>query len=362
MTGVSLGRRFATQPNALNAVRLALAACVIVWHSYSVTGHSYLPDHVERIMADLPVDAFFAISGFLICRAWQRHPHLGRFTLARTRRLLPGLWACLLVTAFVIAPVGTAAAGHDPLTLTGRWDYVLGNASTWVTSWGIDGGPTGVPRPGSWDGSLWSLGYEAACYIGVAVLGVTGLLRPRVMLAAAVACWAFGAILTGSGVPSSGLPAYVGPRTGLMFACGALLWMHRDRIPVTRALAAASTALIVVGAATPNYRLLAAPAVAYLCMTVALWLGQHPRLQLDHDLSYGLYVYGFPIQQALILAGVTTAWLPFAAASLACTLPAAALSWFLVEHPAIGTRQRATSPTPSPAHRLADPASSSNTS
>src|SRR3712207_6577794 len=117
-----------------------------------------MPGWLERFSGDIAVDAFFAISGFLIVRAWMRQPDLFRYLTARAARILPGLWACLLVTAFVVAPSLTS------VTTAGQWGYVLAGADTWSPWFGIDGGPIGVPLPGAWNGSLWSLGYETGCY------------------------------------------------------------------------------------------------------------------------------------------------------------------------------------------------------
>lgn len=332
MTGVTLGARFESSPNGLNAIRLVLAGTVVVWHAYALAGHAYLPAPAEQLLGDVPVDAFFAISGFLICRAWTRRPELRRFAEARARRILPGLWACLVVTAFVIAPLATGS-----LDVGASARFVLGNASSWVTQWSIDGGPSGVPVAGAWNGSLWSLGYEAACYIAVAALGIAGLLRRHLMLWITCGFWLAGLAMAVVGLESEfGLLRV--PRIGLMFACGALLWLYRDHLRLTSGLALASLTLVAVGAFAPDYRLVAAPAVAYLALHVSLTLRRWPRMVLTNDLSYGLYVYAFPVQQALLLAGITTGWAAFAVVSLACTLPIAAASWFMVERPALRGR------------------------
>ena len=337
--------QFETQPNALNALRLVLALTVIVWHSHALAGHTEVAAPLAQLLGYLPVDAFFAVSGFLICGAWVRSPDLGRYLWARARRILPGLWVCLLLTAFVIAPVATAAAGQTPLTAAGQWSFVVENAATWRVSTSIDSGPVGVPHTGDWNGSLWSLGYEAACYLAVAALGVAGLLRRRVLAGLTVTFWVLSAAMASAGVPALFGVLRV-PRVGLMFGCGALLWAYRDRIPLDRRLAAASVGLVAVGSLTPDYRLLGAPAVAYLALFAGLRFGRHRRLALSNDVSYGTYVYAFPLQQALLLAGFTTAWLPFALASAAVTVPVAAASWFLVERPMLrlGRRQRSEQP------------------
>ena len=59
----------------------------------------------------------------------------------------------------------------------------------------------------------------------------------------------------------------------------------------------------------------------------------------ETDISYGTYVYGFVIQQALLLCGVSLGWAPFAALSTVVTLAAATVSWIVIERPALGRRR-----------------------
>lgn len=334
----TIGSRFGADPNALNFVRLVLALQVVVWHAYALRSGTWLPERLELLSGDIAVDGFFAVSGFLICRSWCRNPNLLRFVEARATRLLPGLWVCLIVTAFVIAPLATHAAGDPGISLRGQLEFVLGNATTWVNAWGIDGGPIGVSHPGAWNGSLWSLSWEVGAYAALAIVGVFALLRGRVVLwlAAAFWLWAFALVVSGSWVVNSGHWVWLFPRTGLMFACGALLYVFRDRIPMSRLLAVVAVALVAAGvAATPSYRVIAAPAIAYLCLYVGIELGRFSRLVLRQDLSYGVYIYAFPVQQALLMAGVGgIGWAAFTALSVICILPLAAASWFLVERPA----------------------------
>lgn len=335
-SGKALGHQFAVQPNGLTFLRLCLTLEVLVWHAYALQGDTFLPDRLERFVAELAADSFFALSGFLVCRSWSARPDVGTFVRARARRLLPGLWTCLLLTAFVIAPVAAWCAGSAGPTLHGRWQYVVGNADTWATTWGIDGGPVGVPWPGAWNGSLWSIGYEVAAYLVVLALGAVGLLRPFLVTGVTATCWSCCVLVDAAGGGHTATAWWLGPHSGLLFACGALLWVNRDRVPVTGSLGALAAVLVLVGALTPDPAFVAAPGLAYLCLTGGLWLGRFPRLVLRMDLSYGAYLYGFPVQQGLLVAGVSLGWLGFSALSVVVVLPLAALSWRFVERPAFG--------------------------
>jgi peptidoglycan/LPS O-acetylase OafA/YrhL len=302
------------------------------------------------------VDGFFAISGLLICRAWLNHPNLFPFVLARARRILPGLWVCLGVTAFLIVPLVSFVAGEPVPSSGAAWSYLHANAGVWVNQWDISGTPQGLTNS-AWNGSLWTLVWECFCYLAVAVLGVLRILRPRVVLGIAVTFWSYSMALELLGVASEEGPTWqwMPQRAGLMFAVGAVLWCYRDQILVDGRLAAAAAAMIPLSVMlVGNYRVLAAPAVAYLCIFGALKLGRHPAAVLSNDVSYGVYIYAFPIQQSLLLLGLgRLPWIAFLALSAVSVAPVAIASWLLVERPV--TRRRSERGTAASSARVAPP-------
>lgn len=337
-----LGRRFDTRPNALNLIRLVLAATVILWHAGIHGGHPLPPRPLTQLLGYVPVDGFFAISGFLIARSLRADRDLRAYATRRFLRIFPGYWGCLVVTAFVIAPLASLSAGTS-LSLQGRVTYVLGNLSTVILAPGIDGGPGGVAHPGVWNLSFWTLAWEVGCYVVLGLLCVVGFLRARVVAATAIALWALALALFTSGFGVNWYLPYIGEvaRLGLMFFCGVLTFLLRDRIPVSGRLAAAAAGVLIVSLTVlPDYRVGAAPALTYLLFWAALELGRHERLVLHHDFSYGTYIYGGSVQQAMFLAGAGATWLGSVVWTLACVAPLAVASWFLVERPALRRRPR----------------------
>jgi peptidoglycan/LPS O-acetylase OafA/YrhL len=344
-----LGQVFDSGSNALNALRLALAAEVMLWHSWLITGR-LPPAATVQLLFSVGVDGFFAISGFLIARSWLRNPQIREYLVARALRILPGFYVCLGVTAFVLAPISVAIQGGSAteLVLSGApIDYVLKNSAVAIFKLDVGGTPSGIPAPGAWNSSLWSLIYEVVCYLGVAVLGVVGLARRRWHPIPILALAVFGATL---------LPplTYRWPwtieqctvRAVIMFAAGALLYQFRDVIPARWSLVAASVAAVLAaGVLLPDYRIVAAIPLAY-AVVVSGALVHNERLRLRTDLSYGVYIYAFPIQQMLAVCGLAGLG-PFAffGVTAAATLPFAAASWFLVERPMIAMRSRLKSAT-----------------
>lgn len=125
----------------------------------------------------------------------------------------------------------------------------------------------------------------------------------------------------------------------IMFLAGALLYLYRDKIPANWTLVVLSVVIVAVSMFLPDYRLLGALPLAYVII-VSGALIRHKRLQLHTDLSYGVYIYSFPLQQLLLIAGLSAPPLLFAVVSTIVTLPVAALSWFLVEKPSLTLKAR----------------------
>lgn len=354
-----LGPEFDPRRNALNAWRLMLASGVILNHSWPLTGRrlAFLP--AERLIGDVWVDGFFAVSGFLITWSWFRNPRLRDYFAARGLRILPALWACLAVTAFVIAPIALAIQGGPAVKLLlsrEPIEYVLKNCAVVVLQGDVGGTPTGVPVPRMWDGPLWTLAFEVMCYIAIAVLGVVGLLRRRWLIPVALALALYWSALLPPPSGIVGQRAVTGQqidvataallvegetaRFAVMFLTGALLYQFRNVIPARWSLVALSIVIVLAGSLLPNYRLVAAIPLAY-AIIVSGTLIHHKRLSLRTDLSYGVYIYAFPMQQVLVICGLASLNVfVFTVAAFIATVPLAAASWFAVEKPAISLKSR----------------------
>jgi peptidoglycan/LPS O-acetylase OafA/YrhL len=99
-----LGYRFAEGRNSLNAIRLLLAAMVIVSHSWWLGGYGTEPQPGGVKLGSWAVIGFFGISGYLITRSRIQASSALSYCRARFLRIFPGLAACVAVVAFVIAP------------------------------------------------------------------------------------------------------------------------------------------------------------------------------------------------------------------------------------------------------------------
>ena len=335
---VTLESEFDPRANALNAIRLILASGVILWHAGQLSGRVVGLWPAHQLGEQIFVDGFFAISGFLIARAWMRDPTWWRFLAARGLRIYPAFWACLAVIAFVIAPIANGrSSGQAPWSTvtTANLGYVTHNFTLVMNQHDIGGTPVGVPFPGVWDGSLWSLAWEFACYLGILALGVLGLLRRAYAVVGL-----YVVVVLASIVYVGGPTGTIALRLATMFLAGTLVYLARRHIPATWWMVAVAWVVVLAAMFLPDYRVVAAIPLAIALLVTGAKV-RHRRLRLEDDVSYGVYVYGWPVQQTLMTFGAG-AWSValFGLISVLATLPLAVASWFLLEKRVMRLRPR----------------------
>lgn len=350
---MKLEQVFDRQHNALTLWRLILAIGVVFYHSWPLTGREIAYEPIVRLLSNIFADGFFAISGFLITAAWMRRPYLKEYWASRVLRIFPALWVCLLVIAFVIAPI-TAKIQNTPISLSAELGYVINNALLNVAYIGIDGTPADVPFPGVWNGSIWTLFFVLLCDVMVSVLGFLGLLKRRWVIPTLFVLATIWAAYVSYTPPMFSWPQMLA-RFFVVFLAGAMFYQYQDRIPARWSLVVLSAVIVMASGFTQNYRVIGALPLAYAIIVSGALVR---RARLRNDLSYGVYIYAFPIQQML-----ATFWLVrlnpvvFFVIATAATLPVAASSWFVVEKraTALKTRIFRRSPLPAAAQRPMTP-------
>lgn len=333
----AFGKRLDPRGNSLNLIRLFLALLVLFAHSWHIVGAGGGPGFRGENLGGWAVAGFFGISGYLIT-ASRFSNRIGTYLVHRAARIFPGFIVCLAVMAFVFAPIAYALQ-HGSLrgffsTPTTPLNSIIGNLPLRITSYDIAGTPAGVPYPGAWNGSLWTLYFEFLCYLLIAMIGFIPIVKktPWPIIGAflvSVALWANVAAIT----PFADIEMLV--RLVPYFLGGAVVQVLSSRIGIHRiggpfALVAAALMIYFV----PGYGAqLAAPFFTYGLLWISTWLPQ-PSIIGRHDISYGAYIYAFPVQQLLAVFGAYhwgVWWFTLAATLL--TIPFAAASWLFVERP-----------------------------
>lgn len=318
--------------NSFNAIRLLLAWAVLTSHSWPLSGAGDDPSVHGQSLGAFAVVGFFAISGYLISESRSRLS-LARFAWHRFLRIFPGYWAMLIITAFVLAPAVSVPAG-ERWTAHASVRYLLGSFTTRLYTFSIEGTllntPYGSsPSGGPWNGSIWTLYLELLCYAAVGAVLLPRSVRAR--------SWPLVVLLAGLvtlelvAPPTSGTPGLLLP-LAIPFAAGSALWGLRDRHIFRWEFALVAAALTALSLPTGSFAALGSPALGYLL----LWAGQTfpTGLARRNDISYGVYIYAFPLQQVAADLGVRGP-LPLLLVTSALVVPIAFASWRLVERPAL---------------------------
>lgn len=343
--------------NAIGALRLVLAGLVLYSHAYMLGGFGseWLADWSRGTIGagTVAVQGFFALSGWLVATSWRRQPHLGRYLWHRFLRIAPALWVCLVVTAFVFTPLlwWLSPGPRTPFfTLEpSAFGYLWHNLFLPRTQLAIGPYPSGGPWTGDWNGSLWTLFYEGAAYLIAAGLGLCGLLnrwrQTGTLLIAGFLLLHVVAALFPSLLPGRILRLYDTPGKVLTlhFLAGAAwaAWPEATAALLRRWwLALGAAALLVLSWPTLIHPWLSpfvlAPSLIWAAWNLPLrdiesWAGG--------DYSYGLYLYGYPVQQMLAEFQVHhLGFAPYLAASISISFLLAVASWHLCEKRALALK------------------------
>ncbi len=329
--------------NNIQLLRLLAAAAVMLFHSYVFTGNmGDDPVFVATRTTDssvIGVGCFFVLSGFLVTRSWLTRPGLLAFAAARALRIYPALFVAVALS-IALAATATAVPWRTFITSSVTFDFAWRNALAWEVRYVLPGAFVDNPYREAVNGSLWTLPVELRLYIAVAIAGMAGLLaradRCAALLVALVALFAW----KPEWLPLE--PQSVGVRNlALLFGIGALAYVTRDRVPLSLTAFAVAVALFIVnpwGVGRGPWFILT---LAYGTLVLAY----HPRIQWHAynrvgDYSYGLYVYAFPVQQTIVAHVPGLAPIELFGVSFAVTLALAALSWHVLERPALALKAR----------------------
>jgi peptidoglycan/LPS O-acetylase OafA/YrhL len=334
--------------NSIGFLRLLFAIVVLWAHGFQMAGYGFDPiirvTHGLFTGGTLAVGGFFVLSGFLITRSYEQLQNSGRFLWHRILRIFPAYWICLLVTAFGFGVLAYSfqygkVAGylHSP---DGPWSYIFGNALLVITQTNIANLLPNLPFAEHINASLWTLQWEFLCYLSVMALGIIGVIarRPAAVLFATVCLTLF----VGSVMwlfPNFRIVETA--KIGILFVyfgLGASAYLYRSRVLIDLRLCIVAAVGAVLALPTAAGGLIVPIAIAYATVYLAV---RFPVRSIERvaDLSYGMYIYGFPIEKLLTMYGAGAWGLPaYFVAALAITSCFAAVSWFLIERPAMSLK------------------------
>ncbi len=325
--------------NNFDSVRLIAAAAVIYGHAHPLTRTADAAFWGNSVQS-FGVKVFFVISGFLIAASWLSDPNPFRYFSKRALRIFPALAVVVALSALVLGPLVTTLPLSSYLANPRVAAYFSNVALR--PSYDLPGVFDRLPYPGAVNGSLWSLPVEFAMYVMFPMLCALGVkLRVRWLPAlATVALCGWSLYWNRAGVAH---PTVVIYGTSLASALDAapyfLLGASYQFYGLRRFLSpVVALGLLGIGIFLQPSTALAMELGQYLLAPYAILsfaLVPAPvfsRAGRWGDFSYGLYLYGFPLQQTVnfLWPRPMTALQNAAIAGLAALL-FAVLSWHLVE-------------------------------
>ncbi|QRM27830.1 acyltransferase [Microvirga sp. VF16] len=343
LRGISVDDALKQPHNHFATLRLGLAIAVVISHAFSVTT-GILTDEPLTVstgftLGEHVVNGFFAISGFLVTMSFDRRGWRD-YAVARTLRIAPGLIVAVLAVSLLLGAAMTTLPLGEYLQSPGLRRFITATLTSFKSSIALPGvfadNPFTFPM-----GTVWTLKYEGICYVGVLVFGLVGLLRSRIAALALVAGLAVG--LAGLDLlrPDASKSMETALRLPLIFAFGGALYIWRDHARLSGLLVLMLFLATWLSSGTFLYKTMLFVGSAY----GILWLALSPLVtrfayEPTADLSYGTYLYGWPIQQSLHVLWPKAAASVLLMPSLTITLLVAALSWYLFEKPALGLKAR----------------------
>jgi peptidoglycan/LPS O-acetylase OafA/YrhL len=330
------------RPSGFDYLRLFLSIAVIAWHGiivcYGRPAESPFWTGPLRPLVCFILPSFFALSGFLVAGSLERNT-IPAFLTLRALRIFPALAVEVLISALIIGPLLTTVTWpeyfssekffHYFFNIVGRIHYELP---------GVFGN---VPLPNLVNLQLWTVPYELICYIAITILALLSIARRPIWLFSIIV----GGVLLGTARHYTYVPLVLddGPPGDMLviaFLFGASLYVMRRYIPYSAPLLLISVLASWVLLINVNGSDLAALPVTYI--TIFLGLQNPPKTLLIRgaDYSYGIYLYGFPLQQSVSnLFPAYRIWYVNVLGSFAAAGVCAYLSWTFLESKVLNKRK-----------------------
>lgn len=350
---ISIAEALGGRHNSLGFLRLVLATLVIFDHAFPLGGfgEDILWGHTggQASFGTLAVGGFFAISGYLIAKSGMSADVM-QFLWRRVLRIFPAYWLVLIVTAVIVGPVIWAISGESlrsyfTLAPNGPVNYFTANWTLKIGSYALydifaDTTPYGhLVHASVMNGSLWTLYYEFLCYLLIAVAVVFGVMKNARVLVPI-----FTGFLLIAQVANLVAPEQLGKVAPILtdsqflfltltFLVGSTIAVYSRQVPFDDRLGIFAGAVFLVTLRYGGFQTIGVVAGVYFILYLAARLPRpFQRIGAKNDYSYGVYIYGFLVQQILAFFGVyKLGYFPFVISAAIIAFGCAWLSWHLVE-------------------------------
>lgn len=286
--------------NNIDLLRL-LAALFVAW------SHAPLLFGVKMIMPPLPlcvntgelgVSFFFFLSGMLVTNSLITKKNPVSFVLSRFMRIYPAFFVTLLVLVFIVGPIFTEKSLIGYFNSHETWHFFLNNARLRtqfvISSVWQDRLYTSI------DASLWTIPVEVCCYVALLfsfLLCRYFKLKPWMFLlpACIISLLPIEHILYLIGKDFT----IVNPVHIFCFTIGTAMSLHKESIHITRTTIIIALVVCVITWRWTNVIRYLFPIVVSIILLYATSTSPLVNIRPKHDISYGIYLWHWPIYQVL---------------------------------------------------------------
>lgn len=300
-----------SRDNNLNIMRVIAAVLVIACHSVPICKGAAYEDVVGTItggilnLGGIAVGFFFVTGGYLIAQSAERKKRATKFFKARVTRIFPPLFWVVIISIFVIGPLCTSLSLGEYFTNVQTYKYFL-NACL-IPIHNLPGVFQGNMYQDVVNGPLWTLPIEFFCYIGCFVVYKLGLFdkkKFKFTIPLFVICTVSFFCLFGNNIV---LVRIVRPI--LLYYIGIAFYIFRDVIVIDIRLGflciIAFIGVLLLGFS--NIAMLVFFPYAVFCL--GFGIRREKYSSGNREISYGMYLWGWPVQQMLYsVGGIFTIW------------------------------------------------------
>ncbi|GHA94044.1 acyltransferase [Algimonas arctica] len=328
--------------NHLTAVRWILAAIVALGHVFLLTT-GWEPIRIHQWTGGyMAVNGFFVLSGMLIAKSLDLRRDLKIYAASRALRIYPALIILLLAFVFIFSTMFSRPGGIENIMSGEIWSYV-GRVLLLGDPQNAPGGIFAGNLEADFNGPLWTIRFEIAAYILAAVGFALGILKNRwltvVTFVTVQVAYLGLPLVMDVGTLSAGVMPLM--RLSAAFLLGMCLWQWpRARRPHWVLVIAAIAAFLWLGAGFGG-ELLATLALTGVMLRFGLSDVAHAPVVALPDYSYGIYIWHFPVMQAVMFLRPDTGPLGLALLSTPLWIGFSAASWHFIEKPALRLKPRA---------------------
>ncbi|MDP8640091.1 acyltransferase family protein [Serratia marcescens] len=334
------------ESNNLDLIRLLCAYFVIYSHSFALSPSAGDVDMLLKLtgigyiaFSGVAVKTFFLISGILVANSLLTTGSITKFVASRFLRVFPAFFSVVVLLALVVGPILTTLDTPTYLREFTTWHYISKTLSLDIQY--ILPGVFDKNTTQAVNGSLWTIPFEVKAYFYLLVLYILSipLGKYKAYFIGIVSIAIFLEPLTpfkGVLIAKSDDPSIY--ELYPFFAFGCLLALAKDRIKIGIYLPIIFGAFYLIHS-SETYKIMFFYLSASTLLLYASSLKIVQKIKLKHDISYGVYLWAFPVQQTLATTYPGQPYVNMSLSIVITTLIAYA-SFIFIEAPSMNFRHK----------------------